>query len=221
MGSDATSENFDGVEPALPAAAALGLQAKAPAAELVRSVDGEINIGERLRAIRRIRRRTLRQVAESAGLSESFLSQVERTQASASIASLQRIAAALGVNIADFFEPAGERRPQVMHEVERPKLAFGRLGRKYLLTPKPLDHLEIFLCEFDPRGSTGDEPYTHGDSEELLLILTGDVHFQLGEGVFSLTDGDSIDYRSSVPHRLENVGNGVARTLFIISPPSF
>jgi transcriptional regulator with XRE-family HTH domain len=217
MTSDVSSENFGDVELVAPTAVDVG----SPAAELVRTADGEINVGERLRALRRVRQRTLRQVAESAGLSESFLSQVERAQASASIASLQRIAAALGVSIADFFEPSGERRPKVLHEVERPQLAFGRLGRKYLLTPKPLDHLEIFLCEFDPRGSTGDEPYTHGDSEELLLVLAGNVHFQLGEDVFSMTVGDSIDYRSSVPHRLENVGDGVARTLFIISPPSF
>jgi len=100
-------------------------------------------------------------------------------------------------------------------------LAFGKLGRKFLLTPRPLDHLEVFLCEFEPGGSTGDEPYTHGDSEELLLVLSGHVHFQLGEDVFSLSAGDSIDYRSSVPHRLENVGTEIARTLFVISPPSF
>lgn len=221
MTSDVTSENFDDAESAPSLSGGFADVAPGPAAELVRSTNGQINVGERLRAIRRIRRRTLRQVAEGSGLSESFLSQVERAQASASIASLQRIAAALGVNIADFFEPPGERRPQVMHEVDRPQLAFGKLGRKYLLTPKPLDHLEIFLCEFDPEGSTGDEPYTHGDSEELLLVIAGTVHFQLGEDVFSLSVGDSIDYRSSVPHRLENVGHNVARTLFIISPPSF
>jgi mannose-6-phosphate isomerase-like protein (cupin superfamily) len=154
-------------------------------------------------------------------LSESFLSQVERGQASASVASLQKIAVALGVSIADFFEPAGERRPQVMRTVERPMLSFGRLGRKYLLTPRPLDHLEVFLCEFEPQGSTGDDRYTHGDSEELLLVLAGDVRFELADEVFDLSAGDSIDYRSSVPHRLQNVGGEIARTIFVISPPSF
>lgn len=225
MDSSVASENFDstGTTPTKAATPVNGgaVGPTTPAAELVRSANGGINIGERLRAIRRIRRRTLRQVAASCGLSESFLSQVERAQASASVASLQRIAAALGVNIADFFEPAGQRRPQVMRPVERPMLAFGRLGRKYLLTPRPLDHLEVFVCEFEPNGSTGDEPYTHGDSEELLLVLAGTVHFQLGEDVFSLSAGDTINYRSSVPHRLENVGGDVARTMFIISPPSF
>ena len=47
----------------------------------------EVDVGERLRAIRSLRRATLRTIADRAGVSESFLSQVERGKASASIAS--------------------------------------------------------------------------------------------------------------------------------------
>ena len=53
--------------------------------------DGTIDLGERLRAIRLLRRRTLKAVAEAAGVSESFLSQLERGRTSASVASLQRL----------------------------------------------------------------------------------------------------------------------------------
>ena len=65
----------------------------------------EVDVGERLRSIRRLRRATLRTIAERAGVSESFLSQVERGKASASIGSLRRIANALGVAVAYLFEP--------------------------------------------------------------------------------------------------------------------
>ena len=50
-------------------------------------VTNDVDVGERLRLIRTARRCTLREVAERAGLSESFLSQVERGRTSASIAS--------------------------------------------------------------------------------------------------------------------------------------
>ena len=63
-----------------------------------------VDVGERLRAIRRLRRVTLKTVADRAELSESFLSQVERGRANASVASLKRIAAALEID-----SPAGER----------------------------------------------------------------------------------------------------------------
>jgi transcriptional regulator with XRE-family HTH domain len=182
----------------------------------------ELNVGERLRAIRHLRRATLKTVAERADLSESFLSQVERGKASASIASLTRIAAALSVNVADLFEPHASRaHPRVLRRDSRPALAFGNLGRKYLLTPRPLEHLEVFAAELDPGGSTGDEPYTHGDSEELFAVLSGRVHLQLGERLYELEHGDSIDYRSSTPHRVTNAGEDVAEVLWVISPPSY
>ena len=181
----------------------------------------EVDVGERLRAIRRLRRCTLRTVSERSGLSESFLSQVERGRSSASIGSLRRIAEALGVTVADLFEPSGPPRPRVLRRDERPALAFGILGRKFLLTPRPLSQLEVFVGELDPEGSTGAEPYSHGDSEELFVVLTGRVRLELGGELHELESGDSIDYRSSTPHRISNLGDDVAEVMWIISPPSY
>ena len=181
----------------------------------------EVDVGERLRAIRGLRRATLRTIADRAGVSESFLSQVERGRASASIASLRRIAGALGVSVADLFEPSGPPRPRVLRRDERPALAFGILGRKLLLTPRPLQHLEVFVGELDQAGSTGTEPYAHGDSEELFVVLAGNVQLELGGEVHELEAGDSIDYRSSTPHRVVNIGDDRAEVMWIISPPSY
>src|SRR6516225_3925265 len=146
----------------------------------VPDVGAEIDVGERLREIRRMRRCTLRTVAERSGLSESFLSQVERGRSNASIASLRRIADALAVNVSDLFEPEAQPQPRVLRRDDRPALSFGVLGRKLLLTPKPLQHLEVFVGELEPGGSTGPEPYSHGDSEELFVVLHGSVQLELG-----------------------------------------
>src|SRR5437764_7540748 len=135
----------------------------------------EVDVGERLRELRRFRRCTLRTVADRSGLSESFLSQVERGRSSASIASLRKIAEALGVSMADLFEPDGVPGPKVLRRGDRPSLAFGVLGKKSLLTPPPLHHLEVFVGELEIGGSTGEQPYVHGDSEELVLVLSGTV----------------------------------------------
>ncbi len=178
-------------------------------------------VGERLRTIRTRRRATLREVAGRAGISESFLSQVERGVASPSIASLQRIARALGVSVADLFEPDGTRaRPRVLRKAGRPSLALGNRGRKFLLTPRPLENLEVFVGELQPGGATAESPYLHGDSEELVVVLSGRLELQLEDHVLELSAGDSIDYRSSTPHRVVNVGDGVAEVMWVISPPS-
>jgi transcriptional regulator with XRE-family HTH domain len=181
----------------------------------------EVDVGERLRAIRRLRRCTLRTVAERSGLSESFLSQVERGRSNASIGSLRRIADAIGISVADLFEPTGPPRPKVLRRADRPALTFGILGRKLLLTPKPLRELEVFVGELDPGGSSGPEPYAHGDSEELFVVLGGTVQLELGGELHELQPGDSIDYRSSTPHRISNIGEDLAEVMWIISPPSY
>src|SRR5207245_4096638 len=100
--------------------------------------NGRIEIGERLRAIRLLRRRTLKAVAEAAGVSESFLSQLERGRTSASVASLQRLAAALGIEVSDLFATDGLPRPRVLRRGAREPVVWGHLRRKASLPPKPL-----------------------------------------------------------------------------------
>ena len=184
-------------------------------------VSTEIDVGERLQALRRFRRCTLREIAQRSGLSESFLSQVERGRSSASIASLRRIADALGVSMADLFEPDSPPEPRVLRRDDRPALSFGILGRKLLLTPGPLHHLEVFAGELELGGSTGTEPYAHGDSEEVFVVQSGTVQLELGGELFELEPGDSIVYHSSTPHRVSNVGQELAEVMWIISPPSY
>src|ERR1043166_8267340 len=70
-------------------------------------------LGERLRAIRQLRRRTLKEIAGTAGISESFLSQLERGRTNATIATLQRISTALGIEVSDLFA-TNAPRPRVL-----------------------------------------------------------------------------------------------------------
>jgi transcriptional regulator with XRE-family HTH domain len=182
--------------------------------------EDDVEVGQRLRAIRQLRGWTLKQVADKAGVSPSFLSQVERGLAATSIASLKRIAASLDLSMSDLFEPNALERPRVLRRRDRPALAFGHLGHKYLVTPRPLQFLEVFVGEFEPGGTTG-EPYSHGDSEELFMVLEGKVHLQVDEQIFDMEPGDSIDYRSSSMHRVSNPYVEPAQVLWIISPPSY
>ena len=185
------------------------------------STEAPPDVGRRLRALRRSRRLTLRDVAERAELSESFLSRLERGRTSVSIASLQRIAGALAMDVSDLFASDGAAVARVTHRAERRLISFGTAARKTLLTQKPFHELEVFVAEFDTGGSTGDEPYAHGDSEEVFFVVRGRVELLLGDETFELAAGDSVQYRSSTPHRVRNTGAEQAEVLFMISPPSF
>ncbi|HSO02408.1 MAG TPA: cupin domain-containing protein, partial [Gaiellaceae bacterium] len=82
-------------------------------------------------------------------------------------------------------------------------------------------HLEVVLAELDPGGSTGEEPYRHGDSEEVFVVLAGRVRLQLDGDTYELGRGDSVQYRSSTPHRVANHGSEPAEVMFVVSPPSY
>lgn len=177
-------------------------------------------VGPRLRRLRNSRRLTLRAVADAAALSESFLSQVERGKASPSVASLRRIADTLGVGVGDLFDD-GEGASRVLRHADRDELHFGEGVRKWLLTPRPLHALEVLFAAFAPGGSTGPEPYTHGDAEEVFVVLEGRVELEVDGEISVLGEGDSAHYRSSLPHRAANVGPTEARVLYAMTPPTF
>lgn len=63
-----------------------------------------LTVGSRLREVRQQKRLTLRQVAQRSGLSVSLLSQVERAESAASVASLHKIATALNTTLHFLFE---------------------------------------------------------------------------------------------------------------------
>jgi transcriptional regulator with XRE-family HTH domain len=179
------------------------------------------SVGRHLRRVRQRRGMTLAAVAAEARMSESFLSQLERGLTGASLDTLARLAQALGIKIADLLEPDLARDPILLRKDERPLMHSWQLGTKELLTPKWAEHLEVCTCKLEPGGSTGEEAYTHGDSEELFLLLRGTVEIELGERVLRLAPGDSVTYRSSMPHRVVNCGDELAEGLWVISPPSF
>ena len=179
------------------------------------------DLGARLRRLRVGRRRTLRDVASAAAVSESFLSQIERGRSNPSISSLARIAAALGVAVSDLFGPDRRDGSHVVRAGSGVALQFGAGARKWLLTPVPLQELEIVVCEFEVGGHSGATAYVHGDAEETCVVLTGSVTHQVGPDVHQLGEGDAATYRSSVPHRTANAGTVVARVLYALTPPSY
>lgn len=183
--------------------------------------DNTIDAGSRLRTIRTGRRRTLKDVALAAGVSESFLSQVERGRVSASIASLRRICEALGIGIHDLFAPVGSAASTVTRAGEQDVLQFGEDARKWLLTPRPMHGLEVVICEFEPGGHTGEEAYVHGDSEEVCVVLEGEVELAVEGERTVLAAGDAARYRSSQPHGMRNRGTGRARVLYAVTPPTY
>jgi transcriptional regulator with XRE-family HTH domain len=181
--------------------------------------DHRRDLGRRIRRLRLLRNLSLSALAEYAGTSASFLSQLERGMTSPSISSLRRIAAVLDVTLAELFDERASLPLRVLRRAERPMVETTTGTKKYLLTAAPLRQLEVYAGEFEPGTSTGAQ-YVHGASQELFVVLRGTVQVQIGDGSQVLEEGDSIEYSSALPHRAENCGDQLAEVLWIVSPPT-
>jgi transcriptional regulator with XRE-family HTH domain len=102
-------------------------------------------LGNVLRRVRLRQGRTLREVAEAAGVSVPYLSEVERGRKEASSEILAAICQALGLHLADLLEAARDdlrrlepRRtpagPRLRHDRPTPRLCHGRPTRPTRLT---------------------------------------------------------------------------------------
>lgn len=176
-------------------------------------------LGDRIRAYRTARGLTLEQVGKHAGVSSSFLSQIERGRSGASVRTLTLIAEALGLTMSDLFDDAASGRSRVLRRDERPTLRADGVT-KFLLSKPPLQNVEMLEGIFDLGATTGGPEYVHGDSQELIYVLEGEVQLDLAEEQHLLRSGDCAEFRSSVPHALANVGASQARVMWIIAPPT-
>ncbi len=181
----------------------------------------ELQLGSRIRVLRQARRLTLRALAERSGVTESFLSQVEREVTSPSIASVQRIARGLDLSIAQLFadEPAAGR---VVRREARRRIAYpGLKAVDEFLTGNMAGRLQVILSTIEPGGGTGEEPYTHDSDEEVVVVLEGVLDVWVGDEHYVLRDGDAITFGSRTPHWNMNRGEQPVVVLFCLTPPSF
>jgi len=185
---------------------------------------GDMDIGEKIRLLRKSRQVTLKDLAEQTSLSIGYLSQVERNLSSPSVNVLRDIAIALGVNISWFFEApdksqTGEER-FIVRKANRRHLRFRSGITDSLLTPDLNGQLELLLSRFEPGASSGEEPYTH-NGEEAGVVMTGELELWIGGESFLLSEGDSFNFPSSAPHRYRNPGITESVVIWSITPPSY
>jgi DNA-binding transcriptional MerR regulator/mannose-6-phosphate isomerase-like protein (cupin superfamily) len=177
-------------------------------------------LGDTVRALRRRSGLTLRQVSERTDLSPSYISSVERSLASPSIASLQKLARAFDTTV-----------PALMSgSYEAPDSPLVRIGdRRVLHSDKGVtiedmstagSNLEPLLFTVQP-GAGSDGPLSH-EGEEFLYVMSGELVLRLdGTDDFVLAPGDSMAYESPRPHQFSNVGRVPTVVLWINTPRTF
>jgi mannose-6-phosphate isomerase-like protein (cupin superfamily) len=136
---------------------------------------------------------------------------------------LYAIAKALGVEVTHFF-PRMTTDAQVVRADERETFRFEGSFIAYspLSTSSPNRKLESMLVQVDPVDGAlpADETRSH-PGEEFAYVLEGTLRFSIGDNEYDLNPGDSIHFRSTVKHRMENPGDEPTLYYCVLTPPVF
>lgn len=177
----------------------------------------DVRIGARLRAARLARGLTLEAVGAAAGISQGFVSKLERDQVSPSVASLVAICEAVGLKVGELFEPPPS---QIVRAGEGAPINFGGEGaEEFLLTPGTQTDVEVIRSIIDPGGTAGDDLYSLDCDVEFVYVLRGRLTIILGDDEHELAAGDSMTFRGRDPHTWHNASAEEAcEVLWVLAP---
>ena len=181
-------------------------------------IDG-INIGLKLKALRLERKLSLNKLAGKAAMAVSFLSRIESGNASPTIASLQKILRALGVDILEFFQtdkkewdisdkivfPSGEMK--VLRDNDR--------IWAYVLPSHPEIKSIMTYEEYAPHTKNLERESHPGDL--CGYVLEGELVLEIiGRAVRKAKAGDAFYVKSGVEHIARNESSKTLKMIVIV-----
>jgi DNA-binding transcriptional MerR regulator len=179
---------------------------------------GPTNVGPKLRQLRKRCGLGVVEAARRAKISPGFLSAIELERANPSVATLQRLTAAYGATTLDFFDIPGQpnrlirpRDRQALQTQSGVRIELLSTGTKQLQT-------QLFRVK---AGAGSDGSYSH-QGEEFIYMLSGTLEIWLDElECFTLREGDSFWFESTVGHRWYNPSTEEAVLVWVNTPPTF
>jgi transcriptional regulator with XRE-family HTH domain len=181
-----------------------------------------LNLGERVRDLRKARGWTLEQAARQAGLARSTLSKIENGQMSPTYEALKKLAVGLEISVPQLFTPpqrdrisgrlavtkggAGTHHATATYEHE---LLAEALTKKRMLPYRARIRARA-IAEFDG--------WVRHDGEEFLYVLTGVVRLytEFYEPI-EMRRGDSAYYDATMGHNVISVSEEDATILWVTS----
>ena len=181
-----------------------------------------LDLGRRVRDLRKARDWTLEQAAQHAGLARSTLSKIENGQMSPTYDALRKLASGLGISVPQLFTPPQSPRASGRLAVTKRdegkalatttyehELLAGALSQKSMLPYRTRVRART-LEEFDG--------WVRHEGEEFLLVLTGAVRLYTEfYEPHDMRRGDSAYYDASMGHNVVSISEDDATILWVTS----
>lgn len=159
---------------------------------------------------------TIDLLAERSDLSKGTVIQVEQARSNPSVATLCRLADALGVGVASLIETDAAPRITVKRAAQSASLWASPAGSRavFRIGTDPPDIVELWDWYLEPGDAFDGEAHPPGTTE-VLTVLEGELGLTVGDEHILLGVGDTILFEAVVDHRYANPGQ--ERTRFIMN----
>ena len=192
------------------------------------------DVPRRLRAERKRRGISLRELARRLQISPSAISQIETGRARPSVATLWAIVTELGMSLDDLFahetgaSPAEAGAPPappdpppvslpVVSEAAREALQLATGVRWERMTADTDPDVDFIWVVYDAGGSSSPEDsFIRHAGREYGLVMSGRLEVTVGFETRVLGPGDSISFDSTTPHRLRNTGDEPVTGVWVV-----
>ena len=182
----------------------------------------EFQIGGRLKERRKSKGLSITDLAEQSGVSTGLISQIERDLVVPSVVNLYRIAQVLDADINYFFENEQAEAVQITRCGEHNQMITDQGNGIYkLFTSSRKGHV-LDLVQVTLRGGEdySREMVAH-KGEECGFVLKGVLTLLVEDREYRLHEGDSVYFRSSVPHKYTNRDNEDCVSVWAMTPTFF
>ena len=191
--------------------------------------------GSRIREMRKRRGLTLKEVAEATGYTIGHISQIERDLKSPSLVALRKIAACLNCSEVWLIMDDSELSAKSSEEGKKSKESY--LMRKENRTPMKIPEIDVSYSIFTPSKlpnaqeaqMTGlivrlkpntwvtEKMISHGNYDESLLLLKGELELRIDNSTYMIYEGDSFYIPKNCLHNYLNTSNEEATIIVYFS----
>ena len=185
-------------------------------------------LGERLRAERKSRHMTVREIASRVGVSPSLISQIERDKVNPSVSTLWSLVSVLGLQMGELFSDVRPPRgvaPIAVTPNSGPITAPGtrsvidlETGVRWERLTASSDAVVEFLTVVYPPGAAScdeDSLVRHG-GKEYGYVTSGRLGVRIGFDEYDLDPGMAVSFDASAPHRLWAIGDQPAEAIWVV-----
>ncbi len=178
-------------------------------------------IGKKLKAIRLSNNLTIQDLAHDSEVSSNMISRIERGLTTPSVEILMKLAAVFQKSI-DYFVEEIKTTNEVVFTSQGHRKTTIYENNANMLTESFTGGLRdpqftSFYCTIPTGGKSGVENMYH-PGDELIYLLSGRLQVEISSNVYILNSGDSISFKSHLPHKWVNTGEGEARVIWTLSP---